>query len=451
MPKYWIIAPYKYDPAKPDQWERVWQYDLENNVISIGWGQLGDVSNFDQEQLKTAVAQTYPDREKQIQSTLVNTLWDFYHTISPGDIVIARKGTKRVAAVGIVTRTGYYSQNENEWPGPPDDPHRNYLGVHWLDAPRDKEFADPQFGIQTITRNSKMQFSKLIGAALYLNGVFETVLNEILIVQEKQPELICYLQPYTPKKIAGLEELPPTPERPMRLYISTTGNLEQVTYHAELVGWRDKQVIPADELEKLNEHIQRFQPKEEGIYQEHQGKPCKNLLFIRSLERLRHPFPVGRLIKISDGQSYKTRSQAGGWSSVIELPDWMGSLPTRDELEAQLAVEIKEAQKLSPEERLAKLAIAPKIPEKVQVVTVAFRRNPHVVAAVLERAGGICELCGATAPFRRKSDGTPYLEVHHKDPLAEDGEDTVDNAMAVCPNCHRCLHYGEWCGEESIE
>ncbi|MHC1750389.1 MAG: HNH endonuclease [Cellulosilyticaceae bacterium] len=54
----------------------------------------------------------------------------------------------------------------------------------------------------------------------------------------------------------------------------------------------------------------------------------------------------------------------------------------------------------------------------------------------------MCERCGATAPFIRASDGTPYLEVHHKIRLADGGEDTVENAMTVCPNCHRELHLG---------
>ena len=53
----------------------------------------------------------------------------------------------------------------------------------------------------------------------------------------------------------------------------------------------------------------------------------------------------------------------------------------------------------------------------------------------------ICEECGLPAPFVRASDGTPYLEVHHRQPLASDGLDTVDNAVAVCPNCHRKAHF----------
>jgi 5-methylcytosine-specific restriction protein A len=71
-----------------------------------------------------------------------------------------------------------------------------------------------------------------------------------------------------------------------------------------------------------------------------------------------------------------------------------------------------------------------------------FARNPDVVAEVLERAGGRCEYCGCPAPFTKRSNGMPYLEVHHKIQLAHDGEDTVSNAVALCPNCHRKAHYG---------
>lgn len=81
-------------------------------------------------------------------------------------------------------------------------------------------------------------------------------------------------------------------------------------------------------------------------------------------------------------------------------------------------------------------------PDTFEVKTKAFKRNADVIAEVLIRAKGICERCGKEAPFKRASDGTPYLEVHHKIRLADGGEDTVQNAIAVCPNCHRELHYG---------
>ncbi|MBO6776271.1 MAG: HNH endonuclease, partial [Marinibacterium sp.] len=76
-----------------------------------------------------------------------------------------------------------------------------------------------------------------------------------------------------------------------------------------------------------------------------------------------------------------------------------------------------------------------------------FVRDPNVIALVLEQAAGSCEACGNKAPFQR-DDGEPYLEVHHVRPLAEGGPDTVDNAVACCPNCHRHLHHGS--GRETL-
>lgn len=92
--------------------------------------------------------------------------------------------------------------------------------------------------------------------------------------------------------------------------------------------------------------------------------------------------------------------------------------------------------------RRKRLKNAEKDPSVIQVIRNEFKRNPDVVAEVLSRASGFCELCKCEAPFIKKSDKTPYLEVHHKIPLAEGGEDTVMNAQALCPNCHRKIHFG---------
>ena len=100
------------------------------------------------------------------------------------------------------------------------------------------------------------------------------------------------------------------------------------------------------------------------------------------------------------------------------------------------------AAPLSDAELTARLAAAPAKPERVRVAATAFRRNPHVVVAVLRLAGGVCEQCRKPAPFARVSDGTPFLEVHHDVPLADGGDDTVANARALCPNCHRDAHHG---------
>ncbi len=80
--------------------------------------------------------------------------------------------------------------------------------------------------------------------------------------------------------------------------------------------------------------------------------------------------------------------------------------------------------------------------ERVIIKEVRYVRDPYVVCDALDRANGICEKCKEKAPFIRKKDNTPYLEVHHMVPLSEGGPDTLDNVIAICPNCHRKMHFG---------
>jgi len=112
-----------------------------------------------------------------------------------------------------------------------------------------------------------------------------------------------------------------------------------------------------------------------------------------------------------------------------------------DQYHQQFDKDIEESSK-DRVNRLIRLAIASKNPSKRALTTTVFDRNPDVVAEVLYRAQGTCERCGREAPFVRAKDNKPYLEVHHKTLLSQGGEDSVDNAQAQCPNCHREVHFG---------
>jgi 5-methylcytosine-specific restriction protein A len=80
-------------------------------------------------------------------------------------------------------------------------------------------------------------------------------------------------------------------------------------------------------------------------------------------------------------------------------------------------------------------------PKSRRVSVTQFERDPLVQAWVLQQAKGVCEGCERPAPFC-STDGLPYLELHYLRPLAEGGGDTVTNAVALCPNCHREIHHG---------
>ena len=104
---------------------------------------------------------------------------------------------------------------------------------------------------------------------------------------------------------------------------------------------------------------------------------------------------------------------------------------------------IKKAKRLSRQKRIELLKKSDPKPTRTIVSQLVFNRNQYVVVEILDRANGICEKCNKPAPFITDNDKKLYLEVHHIIPLAEGGDDTIENAIALCPNCHRHAHYGK--------
>lgn len=131
------------------------------------------------------------------------------------------------------------------------------------------------------------------------------------------------------------------------------------------------------------------------------------------------------------------REIASLYSSVCQ------GLRSYEDIELDFQYSVGKSIELTSAERKKRLASALKRPKKRIVTISTFDRNYDVVAEVLLRANGVCESCGNEAPFVRKKDNSPYLELHHKERLADGGEDSIENAIAICPNCHRNFHFGK--------
>ena len=99
----------------------------------------------------------------------------------------------------------------------------------------------------------------------------------------------------------------------------------------------------------------------------------------------------------------------------------------------------KKARKLSIEELKKRVKFSPRVPGNRDVKTKTYERSSIVSELAKRRAGGRCQLCLMEAPFKTK-DGSPYLETHHIVWLSNGGEDTPENTVALCPNCHRKMH-----------
>src|SRR4051794_24578333 len=108
MARYFVIAP--FSSKSSHDFQRVWQYDLLNSVISIGWEEIGDVSRLSRDQLLQVIAAEY-GYPPHTNALVRNMLWLFYHEIQPGDFVIARRGKMVVAGVGEVVSSAEYTRS----------------------------------------------------------------------------------------------------------------------------------------------------------------------------------------------------------------------------------------------------------------------------------------------------------------------------------------------------
>lgn len=138
--------------------------------------------------------------------------------------------------------------------------------------------------------------------------------------------------------------------------------------------------------------------------------------------------------KGEDGQLRKV------WVFKLKLDDGYSQLNIDiDTLEKTRLEKEKRVKKLSTEDIAAKAKEVKGKPGTRHVVSTTHERNPYVVQYTRHRANGVCELCNSNAPFTN-SKGEPYLEVHHIKWLSKGGDDTIENTVALCPNCHRKMH-----------
>jgi 5-methylcytosine-specific restriction protein A len=159
-------------------------------------------------------------------------------------------------------------------------------------------------------------------------------------------------------------------------------------------------------------------------------------------------------------KAFEYRMQNISYVMTLLGRDWLTGLKPAKNVGANVAAEIEEliaqaegkqfvpvaafeidARKEAKKKNLSKPE-GNRRPTVMSSTITQYHRDPAVKAWVLQQAKGKCDSCEQPAPFNG-SDGQPFLEVHHVRQLADNGSDTATNAVALCPNCHRELHYGE--------
>lgn len=108
-------------------------------------------------------------------------------------------------------------------------------------------------------------------------------------------------------------------------------------------------------------------------------------------------------------------------------------------LDIQVQARNRKFARMKSEELKVRASAARKLPTKRAVTSTKIVRDQAGAEYVKRIAKGPCDLCRDAAPFKDKF-GHPYLECHHVIRLADDGEDSVKNAIALCANCDRKMH-----------
>src|SRR5258708_7366377 len=94
----------------PGEQARFWEASLAGGYISVGWSEVGDLRQYpSRDDFKEKFASIYEadyGRSPATASKKANELWTLME-LSPGDIVIANRGTAEVVGIGTVVEPGY--------------------------------------------------------------------------------------------------------------------------------------------------------------------------------------------------------------------------------------------------------------------------------------------------------------------------------------------------------
>ncbi|WP_432671154.1 AAA family ATPase [Flavobacterium sp. SM2513] len=102
--RYWLYA--------PGEQARLWDEFYKDGIIGLGWDALGDLEEYKN---KTEIQAKLQELEGVTTSKKNDTTanYDFYKSISIGDVIIAKKGTSELLGYGLVVSDYYYDEERN--------------------------------------------------------------------------------------------------------------------------------------------------------------------------------------------------------------------------------------------------------------------------------------------------------------------------------------------------
>ena len=135
--KYWLYAPGE-NASK-------WNEFHSEGIMAIGWGDLGNLLNLNSKaEIQNQLKEIYDNTSSQVNNALC--CFEFCHSITNGDLIISKKGTRNYLGYGIVESDYYYDESVKSYK------HRRK--VNWIKNGVWQEISDP-IVVKTLTDITK--------------------------------------------------------------------------------------------------------------------------------------------------------------------------------------------------------------------------------------------------------------------------------------------------------
>jgi 5-methylcytosine-specific restriction enzyme B len=157
--RFWVIAP----GSKAKQWEEF----RDAGIIAIGWEGLTDLRQFkDKDGVRKALQKLESVDTSKVNDTL--SCWQFAHVMQRGDVLFAKKGTRKVVGYGIVRGDYEYDPSRAAF--------KHVRSVNWLGSGEWKLPEDQQLPLKTLTNVTK--YHELVDTISNLVGINLGVADE---------------------------------------------------------------------------------------------------------------------------------------------------------------------------------------------------------------------------------------------------------------------------------
>jgi flagellar biosynthesis GTPase FlhF len=104
--RYWMYA--------PGEGSRLWEEFYDKGIMGIGWDKLGDFKQYlSKEEMKRKMKEIYG--QEFSYKNAGHATWQFANEVKIGDVIIVKKGSKKIIGRGIVSSDYFFDDSRDEY------------------------------------------------------------------------------------------------------------------------------------------------------------------------------------------------------------------------------------------------------------------------------------------------------------------------------------------------